>query len=217
MAGQITVTVIGGTDIGGKRYKVVEESEPFIGAFAGTDPDPFLVFRPGDTYIRGYGATANEVFREGFQETLAEAGWLNKDTNLQFSDDEWSVVDLADDEWTVTRVDAEAAIHGIKVRSSLEILGRLISVVEVETDAGAFEALLVDHVHITDIEGDIERSRFWSMWLSPGVGLVQLETGQGISTLAEYDITPDTVWTDQKAVRASNRLLTTWGDLKRMR
>ncbi len=44
--GQITVTVVGGTDIGGRRYKVVKESEPLIGAFIGTDPEPFLVFRP---------------------------------------------------------------------------------------------------------------------------------------------------------------------------
>ena len=215
--GQITVAVVGGRDIGGKRYKDVRESVPFIGAFAETDPDPFLVFRAEDTYIRGYGATANGVFQEGFQEALAQAGWLDRNPKLRFSDDEeWNVVDLSDDEWTVMRVDAEAFAWGMKMRSSFEIQGRLISVVEVETDAGIFEALLVDYVHITEIEGNIERARFWTMWLSPGVGLVQLETGQGIATLAEYDITPDTVWTQQKAVRASNRLLTTWAHLKRM-
>ncbi len=81
-----------------------------------------------------------------------------------------------------------------------------------------FEALLIDYVYINEIEEDVERARFWSMWLAPGVGLVQLETGHGMYTLAEYDITPDDiVWTQQEVVRVSNRLLTVWGHLKRMR
>lgn len=214
--GQMTIRVVEYTTLGGRMYKVIEETEPLLASIAGTDPDPFLVFRAGGfDQIQGYGEGANEVMEEVLQEMFMEAGFPGNIIRVKFANNEWILLDLRaeDFEWTVMKANIEAQFLGAKVQGSFEIRGSAPWITDIETDIGKFETLSVDYLQITDIEGEVEKLRYCTMYLTPHIGLVQLRVAEEKAILAEYHLEPEQP-PPKQAIKTSGKLLTTWAYLK---
>lgn len=219
---QVTVTVCEDRVIGGKRYKALRETEQFIGTLAaviGTgeavEPDPFLLFRQdGIDTMRGYGKAANQAFERALQELFAAAGVPKGNLRMEFSDDEWSILEVKEDQdWTLIRIDVEARLLDTKIHGTFEVSGTAPWMTEVATEAGEFSAVCTDYLLISDIEGEVEKLRLCRMWLALEVGLVQLQVGEDICPLVEYHITDPTP-AQNEAVESARKLATTWARLK---
>jgi len=210
-------TAVGYRSIDGKTYRVIEESQTFIGILNGVDPDPFLVFRAsGNDVIRGYGTKANKAFAEGFREAFVEAGYPRNSITMKFSDSEWNLLETEGQEWAAMRVEAEARFMGAKVQGSFEIQSRLLYTEVVDTEAGEFEALVVEYLHETEVEGEVKRLKLCIMWLCPDVGLVKIRIGRDRVTLDEYHIKP-VMPVQEQGVGKFGKLCIAWAHLKRLR
>ena len=124
----------------GKRYKVIEESKPFISNITRCGPvSPFLVFREEDkNRIVGFGGAANDSIESnietGVSQNLVKAGFPIEDLNLEFdSTPEWVVLNKAGSsmwsQWTVASIKTRVSLKstGRELASgSIEIKGQIL-------------------------------------------------------------------------------------------
>ena len=123
---QVTATLVGNIEFNGKEYKVVEESQPFLGTLSTKpDPDPFLVFRYENTtdQIQGYGVAVNKHIERTLTSLFTEAGIPEEIIDMQPPLDEWVLLKtpIVGHRWTVMRFYLEATSYDEKVSGFFEI------------------------------------------------------------------------------------------------
>lgn len=189
---RVTTRVVENMEIGGKIYKAVRESEPLMSIMI-DEPDPFLTFKKAEPdRILGYGKAANELFKEIFLDSFVEMGFDKANVSVQSVIDEWVILEnlIEGHKWTVMKLSAILSFMGITVRGTIQIQGEILRMERTETIAGEFETFVIDYTMASEVEGEAEEQSLCTLWLSPNVGLIQLELDGDIAgSLIEYEIT----------------------------
>lgn len=193
-----TATLAGKIEIDGREYKrVVEEGWSLIG------DGPFLIFRHRDTpnQILGYGVDKNESYEELVIGACIEAGFPLEFLDIQGPSDEWVLLEspAVGQGWTVMKLEFQyAPSFSTRGTATIKIQASIPRTEKVKTEAGEFEAFVVDYtlnysiVLIVDwqvIDKETDEEPLATMWLVPNVGFVKMVINDTIGTLVEYDIT----------------------------
>lgn len=192
---QVTNKVSKYLNIGGKTYKVVEESDLFLGIIekpASSNPDPFLTFRESDSnQVLGYGVAGNKVFEGMFIDMLKEIGFDEKSVKVSHKYSEWILLDRPEMsyKWTIMQMTTKISLPDITINGIFEIKGYISQKEKLITEAGEFETYVVEYTAIDEVEGDKAVEPVINLWLSPDVGLIKMEGDNSVlGRLSKYKI-----------------------------
>jgi hypothetical protein len=213
--GQVTSRISGYLDIGGKSYKVVKESDMFMGIVEAPDPtspDPFLTFRKGDSnQVLGYGTVGNKLFGDSFIEMLKELGFDEKSIKIQHKYNEWILLDKPEVnlKWTIMQMSTKVTLNDVTINGIFELKGYISRKEKLLIETGEFETYVVEYTTIDEVEGEKQEDPLINLWLSPDVGLIQTELENSVlGRLARYKIV-----SSSPAPASYNKTLTNNSDL----
>lgn len=210
-------------NIGGRRYKVIEEDVPLWGhlidriltsdalpkPFGAERLNPFLISEERGGHIAGYGKEANR-FIDGKMKEFARD--IDAVLTLKPVATQWVVLKKLErgNTWTVFDLDYSLSFLGDRVNVESSVQGSVISTgVEADTKFGVFDASLIRYVYMMDDGMDA----LCEMWLTD-IGPIQITIDSKVmAELVDYEILPH-AQPEPRAVTSDSKLITTWANIK---